>query len=535
MPAAGPRRWREAVAAASGWRRHGVAAGLGAAAAFALPPLHLLIVLVPSFVGLVWLIDSAGRPRRAFAAGWWFGFGYFTAGLYWIAFALLTFPERFGWMVPFAVFGLAGGLALFPGAAALLTHRTCAALSGNRPGNAGSGRVLILAAWWVAMEWLRGWALTGFPWNLMGTVWTVSDGVIQGAAVSGVYGLSLLAVTVAAMPAVLADEGSSTVRRTAPVVAVLAVLVAVWGGGVARLAGAGDETVPGVRLRLVQPNIEQRLKWKPELRWQHISRQLRMSVATAPGEQPPSHVIWAETSVPYFLTDDPELLAVIGAAAPDGLMIVGAPRSTPPGEEPFRIWNSIVAVDPQGAVAGVYDKFHLVPFGEYVPFPRLLRFAKITAGSTGYTPGPGLRTLRWPGLPPVSPLICYEVIFPGRVADPGDRPQWLLNLTNDAWYGRTPGPYQHFAAARLRAVEEGLPLVRVANTGISAVVDAYGRTRGRLELGREGVLDSDLPVALEGTTPYGRLGDWVVLAVLLATLGGGIWLSYARENYLREN
>lgn len=526
-PATVVRRLRDAVAGSAGWRRRLLAAGLGVTAALALPPLHVLVLLVPAFAGLVWLIDSAARPRAAFAAGWWFGFGYFTAGLYWIAFALLTFPERHGWMIPFAVFGLSALMAVFPGAAALITRAVVGWAAGDRPRNAGAGRVLVLAVAWVAMEWVRSWLLTGFPWNLVGTVWVVSDGILQAAAVAGVYGLSLLGVAVAAMPAVIADPGAGAARRAVPVIVAAAVLGAVWAGGLARLSAAGEETVPGVRLRLVQPNIDQRLKWKPELRWRHIAKQLRMS--TAPGDPPPTHVIWAETAVTYFLADDPKLLRLIGGATPPGgLTIVGAPRATAQGEEPFRIWNSILAVDPRGRVVGAYDKFHLVPFGEYVPFSRFLGFAGIAAGGTGYSPGPGLATHRWPGLPPVGPLICYEVIFPARVVVAGDRPQWLLNLTNDGWYGRTSGPYQHFAAARLRAVEEGLPMVRVANTGISAVVDAYGRVRASLGLGQEGVLDSPLPVPVEGITPYGRLGNWVVLALLAAVLAGGVVL--IREN-----
>ena len=213
----------------------------------------------------------------------------------------------------------------------------------------------------------------------------------------------------------------------------------------------------------------------------------------------------------------------------DGLVISGALRKSSAGNaELMELWNSVYAIDDQGRIAGSYDKFHLVPFGEYVPFRQVLTFAKITYGAIDFSAGPGPRTLRLPGLPPVSPLICYEIIFPGRVADRQDRPAWLLNITNDAWYGRSSGPYQHFAAARLRAVEEGLPLVRVAGTGISAVVDAYGRTVARLGLGRAGVIDSALPAPLAGATPYGRLGDRIVLLILIAVAGAGYVLQRAR-------
>ena len=298
------------------------------------------------------------------------------------------------------------------------------------------------------------------------------------------------------------------------------------------LAGAGDAVVPDVRLRLVQPNIDQRLKWRPELRRRHVLRQVGMSIAAADttrGVEAPTHVIWAETAVPLALGGDPAALGIIGSATPrGGLVITGALRRTPAGEKPFRVWNSLHAVDDRGRVVGTYDKFHLVPFGEYVPFRGLLSFAKVTAGQVDFSRGSGVRTLRLPGLPPVSPLICYEVIFPGRVADRRDRPGWLLNITNDAWYGRSSGPYQHFAAARMRAVEEGLPLVRVAGTGISGVVDAYGRTVARLGLGRAGVIDSALPAPISAATPYGRLGDRIVLVILIAVAGAGYVLQRAR-------
>ncbi len=506
------------VAALAGWRRHALAAALGAIATAALPPAHAVPVLIPAFVGLVWLLGGARRPRGAFAAGWWFGFGYHVVGLYWVSFALLTDAARFAWMIPFAVAGLSAVMAVFIGLATLLTRFA---------GRGGVGGVLVFAAMWTAFEWVKSWALTGFPWNLMATAWVFSDGMIQATAVAGAYGLGLLTVAAAAMPAALAETGAGARRRAAAAVAVAWLAVGlVWAGGAVRLGDAGDDPVPGVRLRLVQPNIPQVLKWQPELRQAHVARQLALSTAPPGGAAPgPTHVIWAESAVPFVLALDSRQRALIGAATPaGGVTITGAPRTTPRGEAPFRVWNSLHAVDERGDIVATYDKAHLVPFGEYVPFRGLIDMAKVTAGGTDFSRGPGRVTLSLPGLPPVSPLICYEIIFPGRVADPANRPSWLLNLTNDGWYGLTAGPYQHFAAARLRAVEEGLPLVRVANTGISAVVDAYGRVVAELGLGREGVVDSDLPRPRPRATPYGRLGDWVVVLLVLVVGGAGrLW------------
>jgi apolipoprotein N-acyltransferase len=289
----------------------------------------------------------------------------------------------------------------------------------------------------------------------------------------------------------------------------------VWGGGALRLAtvpALGDETVDGVMLRLVQPNIDQASKWLPELRRGHIENQMRLSSGpgTEPASRPVSHVIWAETAVPFLLANEPELRSQLAGIVPrNGLLIAGAPRMGDSGA-PLRMWNSLHGLDETGAVVGTYDKHHLVPFGEYTPLRSVLGWlglGKLTIGGQGFSTGPGLVTLTLPGLPPFSPLICYEVIFPGRVVANNPRPQWLLNITNDAWFGVSSGPYQHFASARIRAVEEGLPMVRVANSGISAVVDPYGRLLGRLRLNQAGVLDSPLPKPARSVTLYAEYGD----------------------------
>ncbi len=496
----------------SGWKRNLVAMVLGAATVLALPPAHLVFLLVPAFAGLVLMAERASGAKAAFAVGWCFGLGYFALGLYWVSFALLTEPEKFGWMIPFAVLGLGGGLAIFPALATCLFR-----LAIGRVGFSPAGRVVLFATLWVGFEWVRSWIFTGFPWNLIGTAWTFSDAMIQSAAAVGVYGLSLLTIGVAAMPAVLVaeDVGAKSWR---PVVGAFALLAAVWVGGAIRLQGAAEADVEGVRLRLVQPNIAQTTKWKQELRFQHVLKQLAMSARPpSDGTPPPTHIVWAETAVPFYLSTEPRLLAMLGAVTPPGgAMVVGAPRATPTNAPEFQVWNSVHTVLPGGRIGATYDKFHLVPFGEYVPFKRWLDFAKITHGRSDFSSGPGIRTISVPGAPAVSPLVCYEAIFPGHVVDPTNRPGWMLNVTNDAWFGRSAGPYQHFAATRLRAVEEGLPLVRVANTGISAIVDGYGRVRARLGLGQEGVIDGPLPAALAPTL-FARWGNLATLLLLLSS------------------
>ena len=537
----------------TGWRRRGLALAAGVLATLALPPFHVVPVLAVSFTTLAWLALGAGRagesPRAlndaalsgggpadrrakniiaAFAAGWWFGAGFFAAGLYWLSNALLVDAARFGWMIPFAIGGMAAGLGLFPAAACALARLGAGASS---QGAGPVPRVLWFALAWVALEWLRGMVLTGFPWNLIGTVWMFSDAMIQPAAWAGVHGLSLATVVLATLPAALGWRDAHD-RRTGVVAAgIFLVGVSAWfGAGVMRLAVLGAEAagdVAGARLRLVQPAIPQNLKWSSSARAGHVAKQVEMSVGASTASSPPTHVIWAETAVPFYLERDAPLRAFIAAAVPDGgVLITGAPRASEPGSGPVRVWNSLHALDASGAITASYDKAHLVPFGEYVPMRAWIPgwITKITHGEVDFSPGPGPVALPIPGLPAASPLICYEAIFEGRVVPrEGPRPGWLLNLTNDAWYGLSPGPYQHFAAARLRAVEEGLPLVRVANNGISAIVDSLGRVRASLALGREGVVDGPLPVAL-APTPFSFLGTWsaplalVVFALALARL-----------------
>lgn len=502
-------RLANALAGLGLWRALATAVVCGALAAGALPPLYVLPLLWIAFTGLLWLLDGARRWPRAFATGWAFGLGYFSAGLYWVGHSFLVDAERFGALMPFAVGALAAGMALFAGLATVAVW-----LSKER----GLARVLLFAAAWLASEWLRAWAFTGFPWNLIGTVWTFSDATLQFASIAGVWGLSLATILAAAAPSCLRGDEARGWRRVAVLVLALVLPAALWGFGALRLAGApepGAEGVPGVHLRIVQPNIDQRIKWRSDLRAKHVADQ--MALSENPGAKTATHVIWSETAVPFLLPDMTQVLeAIREIVPPGGLLLTGAPRRAEVDGE-IRLWNSLFAIDEGGQVAAVYDKRHLVPFGEYVPLRSILPLDKLTQGGGDFTPGDGPRSLSLPGLPDVSVLICYEVIFPGRVVDPGSGAQWLLNVTNDAWFGTSSGPYQHFAAARLRAVEEGLPLVRAANTGISAVVDSYGRVVAHLGLNRSGAIDAPLPNSLEKRTPFSHLGSWSLLILLIAT------------------
>lgn len=497
----------------SKWGRRGTLVLLGAISALALPPVNLVVVLWLCLPLLLKAIDDSDNWKAAFGRAWLFGLGHFSAGLYWIACALLIDPWRFGWMIPFAVGGLSAFLSLYIAAAAALARRSAP----------GWPRLLIFAALWGGGEWLRGVVLTGFPWNPLGSVWSDNLPILQSVSVVGAFGLSLITVAAASAP------GLAFRSRREGMIATLtgvALLVAIGAWGYARVPQAPQPTQPNIQLRLVQASIPQTLKWRPEMRVENFRRQ--MALTQSPAEVPPTHIIWPESAAPSFLEDDPEALHALAEAAPPvGLMLVGSVRGTFEGDQVKQIWNSLRAIDPTGAVVGTYDKAHLVPFGEYVPLPKWLPLAKITVGSVDFTPGPGPQTLDLPGLPPVGMLICYEAIFPAAVVDEAHRPDWMLNVTNDGWYGVSSGPYQHFAAARMRAIEEGLPFVRNANNGISAVVDPYGRITAMLGLNAVGTVDAPLPTALSRTI-FSRMGSFSLAVLLAITLGLGLLGNFLR-------
>lgn len=480
---------------------------LGAATATALPPLFLLPALVLGFSALLLAVRESRSAAGALSAGWIFGFGYFLAGLCWIGTSFLVDPARPGWTAVAAVAGLSAFLAIFP-ALATLGARLLPRL--------GVGEVVSLAVAWTAAEWLRGNILIGFPWNLVGYVWTVSDQTLQGAALFGVYGLSLVTVLAAAAPAAVWESRSVRhgARRWLPIWLLLLSPAALWLPGELRLRAAttGDQ---GVHLRVVQANIPQALKWQPASRSRIVHRYLFMS---ALGRS--SHItiqIWPETALPVAPANDPDRRTVLVAAIPEnGVLVTGSVRFPDGADAGRQPRNSLLTISNAGEVLAAYDKVRLVPFGEYMPLRRVLPFEKLAEGPGDFAPGPGPATIAVPGVPPFQPLISYEAIFPGWAPRKnGPRAQWLLNITNDAWFGRSSGPYQHFQIARTRAVEQGLPLVRAANTGISAVVDPVGRVTARLELGETGVLDAALPAALTGDTPYSRFGEGIVLMIAM--------------------
>jgi apolipoprotein N-acyltransferase len=515
------------IVLAWGWKRAAIALVAGAVSSLAMEPFNAWPVLFVTFPVAVWLIDgaAAGRMRgipAAAMAGWWFGFGYFVPGLYWIGYAFLVDADKFAWLLPAAICGLPAYLALYTALgfalARLLWTRDVA-------------RIFALAASLTIGEWLRGHMLTGFPWNAFGYALTEPLALAQTASLIGLWGMTFLAVAIFSSPAVLIDDARTSTQRPwlAPAAAI-ALLVVMGAFGAIRLARMPTQLVAGVKLRIMQPNLSQDARFNYSAKADVMSRYLSLSDrSTGPqtsGVGSATILIWPESAFPFFLSREADAMAQIAELLPKGTVLVtGAvrPPDQPPGMRVTRAYNSIYVIDHDGTIASIYDKLHLVPFGEYLPFQdwmEKLGFEQLTKVHGGFIPGTRRKTIEMANAPRMLPLICYEAIFPGDITTAGDRPGWIVNLTNDGWFGISTGPYQHLQQSRMRAIEEGLPLVRAANTGISVVVDPVGRIIARLGLGVEGVLDSALPSAIAPTV-YTRTGDipaaiFVALAIVFA-------------------
>lgn len=492
----------------SGWRRLAFAFVMGALSALAFPPLEIFPLLLLGYAALVPLLDGAdGHPhrlRRAASAGFWFAFGQYLVGWHWIAYPFMVDPDNHLWQMPFAVVALPAGMAIYGALACALAMLFW---------QEGPARLFVLAVCLSAFEWLRGHLFTGFPWNLPAYGWGASLAVLQTASLVGAYGLSFLTILLGVSLAELAS------RNWRPAVALTVLFLFLWIYGVYRIATTTTAMVPGVVVRLVQPDIPQKEKFVRKLLLRNWRRLVTLSAGPADRQLgAPTHIVWPEAATGFPVARSGGALDQISLFTMRGqTLLTGSVRVdlTPKGE---RAWyNSLYIFGRSGALPEVYDKFHLVPFGEYVPYAATLAKVGITQVTTGEgaSAGDHPHVLPVTGAPPVTPLICYEVIFPHDVTDPASpRPGWFVNVTDDSWFGPWAGPRQHFLTARVRAIEEGLPIARAANTGISAMIDPLGRVVKSLPLNRMGVVDAPLPVAL-GPTPYARFGDLVFLLFLV--------------------
>lgn len=514
-----------------GWKRALIAMAAGGLSALAFAPFFAFPIFFLTLPVFVWLIDGSADWRRAFSAGWFFGFGYFFFNLFWIGEAFLVEADKFAWLLPFAVTLLPAGLALFWGIAAAVARLFW---------SENFARLFVFAIALSLTEWLRGHILTGFPWNLVGYALTYPLPLMQSAALFGAYGLTAIALFVFPAPLIVLGDRREplSIRKIIDAIALGAVPIALLLAYGAWRLSTPETFVPNVKLRIVQPSVPQREKWMAEYQRRIFDDHVALSLANPAGEKDSlagiTHLIWPEAAMPFFPLESPVALDILANILPPGTtLITGALRHDPSpaagtvASADARALNSILVLNERAEPIATYDKINLVPFGEFVPWEATLAtigIQKLTHGRGSFGVGQQPRPLMAiPGLPPALGLVCYEALFPGNIVQGTARPGVLINVTNDGWFGESTGPYQHFHQARIRAVEEGAPLLRAANNGISAVVDPYGRALQVLGLNVRGVIDSALP---EAVTPplYARLGDWILAIILSVYVGFAVSL-----------
>lgn len=503
-----------------GFRRALIAIFAGAFGTLATAPFNLPVAFFLSFTLLVWLIDGlAGAPgsavlgkmRSAFVTGWLFGFGYFVGSLWWIGNALMVEADEFAWAIPLAVLGLPAFLAIYYGLAAVMARLLW---------SDGMGRLAALAASFAVAEWLRSWVATGFPWNAIGYGAMPVPIMMQSAHAVGIFGVTAGAVFVFAVPALF-----GTRKGLVPGL-VLAVLIggAHFGYGAYRLYGLEDrEAAEGTVIRLVQPVIDQMKKMDDKEKSAVFEEHLKLSVEKLPdAPDKPDIIVWPETSIPFILTDNQDALTRIADVLEDDqVLIAGAVREEAPSAgSAARYYNAMLVIDGKGNIIAGADKVHLVPFGEYVPFEDAILSLGVRAVAQmpgGYSAAAVTRLLELPGGKTLYPLICYEAIFPDEIGPVADGATALINITNDAWFGNSPGPYQHFQQARIRAVETGLPMIRDANNGISALINNRGEIISGLALNAKGAVQATLGRSVERnwTQVDRKLHFWLIVFLLI--------------------
>jgi apolipoprotein N-acyltransferase len=536
---AGQSRVQTWLAARGRWQRFGLAVLVGAIATLGHAPFQIVPAFVLAITVLVWLLDAAAtqaRPiRSACATGFFFALGHMTTGLYWLSSAFNVDSGAWGplWGIP-ATLALAAGMALFWGAGCALA----AAFWTN-----DLRRLPIFALGLFATEWLRGHVFGGFPWLLPGYVWAAGEPISQLASLMGIYGLTLLTLLVAAAPAAAADGQFAPAKRFAPVLVAALACGMAWGWGATRIASAPID-LPGAQpiVRVADAGISQADKWRysPDQEWRVLARYLQASGPSSDADAA-SIVIWPEGAIPtlnFFMLDNPQFIAALGRGLGDRALITGLSRCEPTpacnawmyerrgDPNALRLYNSATVIDGVGGRARlseqVYDKHRLVPFGEFIPLWSLvsqLNIAPLQRIGAGFNAGAPPTRLIVPDAAPAVVLICYEAIFPGMVPRGAERPGWIINVTNDAWFGDGTGPWQHYEMARYRAIEEGLPMARAASGGVSAIIDAFGRDVASTHRAG-GSAQAQIPSAL-GETAFARWGYLVLPLIIVLTIALG--------------
>ena len=467
----------------------------GILAVSALPPYYIFPALVVAFCSLIYFLERAETYKKSSLLGYLFGFGFFAFGFSWVGNAVLVEPEKTGWLYPIVFLGSGAFFGLFTAFPAMFSHFAKNTFT----------RIFALAAWWTIFEWIKSWILTGFPWNPIGSVLAFNPVFVQLAAIFGVFGLSFLTIVFCCLP-IAFFEGQKKALIS------LGLMLVILGGilvfGFWRLPTEIEFT--DTKVRLVQPSSPQNLKWDRQAAESNFLQYVEMSAQN--GLANVDFVIWGETAATFNPRFYAEYDDGYKKAVPDkGYLIFG----TVDYEYAFgdrMAKNSMLVMDKEGEIVGAYDKMHLVPFGEYVPLrdylPEVIQPVANIIGD--FKRGEGHNVIRLKDKPAFGGLICYEIIFPSEITDKENRPEWLALLTNDGWYGISAGPYQHLVAAQLRAIEEGLPIVRSANSGISAIIDAFGRITTKIGLAEKGIIEGKIPTAISPTI-YAKHGNKLIL------------------------
>lgn len=479
---------------------------LGAAAVAALPPYNFFPILFISFSGLMLFLGRAQKLSEAFSSGYWFGFGFFSFGLSWIGNALLIDVQTLGWLYPVAFLASGAFFGLFTAAPAIMTFAFKDFFA----------KYLSFAAGWTLLEWIRSFILTGFPWNLLGTTLSFDLKLLQGASVFGTYGLSLCVLLSAAAPAIWLKEKSKKNLMSAACLMIFP-LVILYIFGIIRLHNS--PILPSdYKIRIVQPSIPQSLKWNSASLENNFQEYLNLSAQN--GTQDLDLIIWGETASPFPLEFSDKHRQMIADILSDQTLLAAGSLRFKIQDGRRRPQNSMLLINKQGNIIVAYDKSHLVPFGEYIPFRKYLpaSLRPVTNVISDFIAGDGAQTLNIPNFPSFGVAICYEIIFPHQIIDQNNRPQLLLNLTNDGWYGDSAGPRQHLVATQMRAIEEGISIIRAANSGISAFINYQGKILARLALNQKGNLDLTLPKKLEEQTLYARFGNLIPISLIIIIL-----------------
>lgn len=477
---------------------------LGSITVQALPPFYHISVLFVCLSLLLWILDQCKNKKKAFAVGYWFGFGFFAFGLSWVNNALLVHPEKTGWLIPIAFLASGAFFGLFTALPALLSWLVKPIFA----------RWLAFSGWMVLFEWIRSWLLTGFPWNLWGSCLAFNLELLQTASIIGTYGLSLLVLLITSAPIFWLIK--PTLKRALVFIFIFLASFILFAFGHWRIASLSHDTESKTFIRLVQPSIPQTVKWNQKLQQEHFQKYLQLS--SKKSEDNISIIIWGETASPYPLDRDDKARDILAQALPTNAhLITGTIRYETDYYGGWLPLNSALIINQKGVIEDFYDKSHLVPFGEYIPLrkylPDILQPVANTIGT--FKAGKGPKVISLPNAPSFGIQICYEIIFPHQIIDPKNKPDWLINLTNDGWYGISAGPHQHLVSTQLRAIEEGLTIARSANSGISALINRYGKILGSLALQEEGVLDIALPKQTKINTLYNKTGNYLPLLCCL--------------------